>query len=395
MRAVPQIVGALALASAVFTTSPASAAVKQSLGSRTLKSGMSGADVQTLQRDLTLAGFKTSAVGVFGPATQSAVENFQRHYRLRANGIVTAAVVRQLQAVDALDQATTDAAPGSGGAAIPVAARKIKVAIRTKPAARHAASTADPATVTDSITAPVKQDGGSAHLGERPLHVGMTGHDVRVLQSYLTIAGYPTTVDGQFGPATRSSAVAWEQAAGLLANGKVSYADSVALRQAVAKAMESPNDASGPVQDATINPDGTATAPAGAPPLVQEIIAAANQIITKPYIYGGGHGSFNDSGYDCSGSVSYALHGANLLSSPEDSSELESYGLAGAGKWVTVYADAGHAFMTVAGLAFDTAHFGPTYPGGTGPRWLQAAHATDNLAEPVGGAFIVRHPAGL
>ncbi|MGA9858781.1 MAG: peptidoglycan-binding protein [Solirubrobacteraceae bacterium] len=364
---------------------------------------MSGSDVQALQRDLTQAGFRIATSGVFGPATLGAVENFQRHYRLRPNGVVTAAVVRQLLAVDALDAATTDAAPGSGGIGLPAIARTVRVQIRTKRAVRRRVSTADPATVTDSPTAPVKQDGGSQHLGERALRAGMTGHDVRVLQSYLTIVGYQTTVDGQFGPATKASAIAWQKANNLTANGTITYQDSLTLRQAVAKAQKSTNSVSStststststtPTGTATINPDGTATAPAGAPQLVQEIIAAANQIITKPYIYGGGHASFTDSGYDCSGSVSYALHGANLLSTPEDSTELESYGVAGAGQWVTIYADAGHTFMDVAGIAFDTAHYGPTNPGGTGPRWLNAAHATANLSD--GGNYVVRHPAGL
>ena len=114
--------------------------------------------------------------------------------------------------------------------------------------------------------------------------------------------------------------------------------------------------------------DGTVTAPAGAPAVVQEVIAAANQIIDKPYIYGGGHASFTDAGYDCSGAVSYALHGGGLLSAPEDSTELESYGEAGAGQYITTYADASHAFVVIDGLAFDTAHYGQTTPGGTGPR---------------------------
>jgi peptidoglycan hydrolase-like protein with peptidoglycan-binding domain len=355
---------------------------------------MSGSDVSTLQSDLNKAGFRTGQTGVFSPGTVQSVKSFQNRYRLAVTGIVTTTVVHQLQAVDALDAETTDAAPGSGGIAISAGHTKLRVTVKTKSvSSKRSAATADPATVTDSITAPVKQDGGSQHLGERPLRQGMSGHDVRVLQSYLTIAGYPTTVDGDFGPATKASTVSFQRANNLLSNGVVTYQDSVDLRQAVAKAMTSSAPVGAPTGKATLNPDGTVTAPAGAPQLVQEVIAAANQIITKPYIYGGGHGSFNDSGYDCSGAVSFALHGANLISAPEDSTGLESYGAPGAGKWITVYADSGHAFMVVAGLAFDTAHFGPTTPGGSGPRWLTASKATANLSD--GGNYVVRHPAGL
>ena len=103
--------------------------------------------------------------------------------------------------------------------------------------------------------------------------------------------------------------------------------------------------------------------------------------------------SWKSDGYDCSGSVSFALHGANLLNSPEDSTELESYGSAGPGKWITIYADAEHTFIVVAGLAFDTAHYGPTTPGGTGPRWLTPANVTANLSD--GGDYVIRHPSGL
>jgi hypothetical protein len=85
---------------------------------------------------------------------------------------------------------------------------------------------------------------------------------------------------------------------------------------------------------------------------VQDMIAAGNAIAHKPYRFGGGHGSFHDSAYDCSGSVSYALHGGNLLDTTMDSSELESFGSSGAGQWVTIYANSGHTFMVVAGLRF-------------------------------------------
>jgi peptidoglycan hydrolase-like protein with peptidoglycan-binding domain len=373
------------------------------LGSRTLREGMSGSDVSALQSDLNKAGIKTGRNGVFDSSTVQSVKSFQRRYRLAVTGVVDSTVVRQIEAVDALDAATTDATQGTGGIAISAGRVKVRVMVKTRRARgkkkRAVAATVDPTSVTDHITAPVKQDGGSRHLGERILRPGMRGHDVRVLQSYLTIAGYPTTVDGDFGPQTKTSAVSFQRASNLVANGVITYQDSVDLRQAVAKAMASSAPAAASAASgasagrATLNSNGTVTAPPGAPQLVQEVIAAANQIIDKPYVYGGGHGSFNDTGYDCSGSVSYALHGANLISAPEDSSQLESYGAAGPGKWITVYADSGHAFIVIAGLAFDTAHYGPITPAGNGPRWLTAAKATANLSD--GGNYIVRHPAGL
>ena len=136
---------------------------------------------------------------------------------------------------------------------------------------------------------------------------------------------------------------------------------------------------------------GKAIAPSDAPEKVKQIIAAANKIVTKPYRYGGGHGSWNDSAYDCSGSVSFALHGAHLISRPMDSTEFMSWARSGAGKWVTVYANSGHAFMMVAGLRFDTG-FRDTFAArhgakpGTGPRWGKKRPTT---------GFVARHPDGL
>ncbi len=152
-----------------------------------------------------------------------------------------------------------------------------------------------------------------------------------------------------------------------------------------------PYQASGPVASAHINPDGTATPPASAPPAVKAVIAAANQIIDKPYLYAGGHSGWIAPGYDCSGAVSYALHGGGLLSAPL-AVQFEGYGLPGPGRWISVYADSEHVFAAIAGLAFDTANFGgPNIPAGSGPRWRY--DPTGNLAD--GGNYVVRHPAGL
>jgi hypothetical protein len=118
----------------------------------------------------------------------------------------------------------------------------------------------------------------------------------------------------------------------------------------------SPNDPEfQPHGKATLLPNGQAIAPTDAPPEVQAIIEAGNKIATLPYIYGGGHNAtFSGRGYDCSGSVSYALHGGGLLTSPLDSSSFMKWGDAGEGSWVTIYTNPGHAYMVVAGLRFDT-----------------------------------------
>lgn len=136
-----------------------------------------------------------------------------------------------------------------------------------------------------------------------------------------------------------------------------------------------------PGQEAELISPSEASAPASAPQAVKEVIAAANAIADLPYLWGGGHGSFESPGYDCSGALSYALHGGGLLDSPLDSTGLTTWGEPGPGRWITVYGNAGHAWMVVAGLAFDTS-------GGAGPRWHDP---WPNSPE----GFIARHPAGL
>lgn len=134
----------------------------------------------------------------------------------------------------------------------------------------------------------------------------------------------------------------------------------------------------------TLNSDGSASAPASAPAVIKAAVAAGNQIRSTPYIWGGGHGSFSDRGYDCSGSVSYVLHAAGVLSSPMASGPMMSWGAPGPGKWITIYANAGHAWMIVGGLRFDTSG-----RSGTGSRWQTGVDAAGV------GAFTVRHYPGL
>ena len=228
----------------------------------------------------------------------------------------------------------------------------------------------------------------ATQLGRRLLRQGLHGADVTILQGYLTIAGFPTSVDGNFGPQTAASVASFKQAHNMTpANGVAGPSFVTALRTAISSyTSDVPTDA------ATINPDGTATAPADAPAAVQSMITAANSIIDTSYCVGGGHGKWQSSCYDCSGAVSFALHGAGLLSSSEDSSDLENYGEAGPGQWVSIYSDPSHAFIVIAGIAFDTANYGgPNIPAGTGPRWR--SNPLGNLAD--GGHYIVRHPPGL
>jgi peptidoglycan hydrolase-like protein with peptidoglycan-binding domain len=227
-----------------------------------------------------------------------------------------------------------------------------------------------------------------ARFGDATLSTGSSGHDVRVLQSWLDKMGFHTSIDGTFGRHTRWSLRRFEQARDLQVNGVLSPDDARAMRSAMAAKFstnggEDIPPATAPGSKATMASDGLhAVAPADAPPEVQAAIAAANKIVGKPYKYGGGHGQWEDSGYDCSGLVSYALHGAGLLDQPLSSGEFAGWGVSGKGTWITVYGNSGHAYATIAGLRLDTSG-----SDGKGPRWH-----TDQRS---GSGYDVRHWRGL
>ena len=218
----------------------------------------------------------------------------------------------------------------------------------------------------------------------------MRGTDVRVLQDFLTKVGVKTKVDGQYGPNTSSRVRTWERKSSLAVNGRITREDAATLRGQVESGggglQTTPAPVVAPTASATLDPlTGTATAPAGAPPEVVAVIAAANEIVGKPYKYGGGHGDWEDSGYDCSGSESYALHGADLVSRPLNSTEFMSWGEPGPGQWITSYANSGHSYLVVAGLRFDTGFNNA----GSGPRWSEKMRPARRRR------YTARHPEGL
>jgi peptidoglycan hydrolase-like protein with peptidoglycan-binding domain len=246
-------------------------------------------------------------------------------------------------------------------------------------------------------------------LGIRRLRVGTQGKDVRALQNTLTKLGYPAVTDGAFGPATRTSVRLFERAAGLGIDGVLTQrevrvlkkvarsggtAGAVSLRETQATATTTSTSttpaanqptgqiAPSPATPAQLGSNGLAIAPVGAPAAIAAIIAAGNVIAHFPYRFGGGHQSWTDTGYDCSGSVSFALHGAGLVEAPLASYDFYTWGAPGPGQWVTVYAKDDHAYMVVAGLRYDT-----SASKGGGSRWTAAGRP------PTG--YIARHPAGL
>jgi peptidoglycan hydrolase-like protein with peptidoglycan-binding domain len=317
-----------------------------SAASRTLRSGSQGPAVKELQSELKAAGLKVTVDGQYGPATVTAVSRFQRAANLKLTGVADAVTQQHLrQSLGGKVAAGSSGAYGYGS--------------RTR----------------------------SGHLGDRiPLRPGMSGHDVKILQDFLRRDHIHTSVDGQFGSGTLRSVKSWERASARPIDDVVDAGDIATLREQVQGGAD-PAVATTPAQlapgdRAQVGSDGMAIAPASAPDAVKQIIAAGNAIAKKPYRYGGGHGTWNDSAYDCSGSVSYALHGAGLLNTQLTSGEFERWGAAGAGQWVTIYANSGHVYMIVAGIRFDTS--GAT---AAGSRWQTDMRSTSG--------YVVRHPDGL
>jgi peptidoglycan hydrolase-like protein with peptidoglycan-binding domain len=347
-RSLISLVAVLALGALVVA---APAALAQSptkpahLGDRTLRAGASGGDVKELQQALGAAGFKVKTDGKFGTGTLRAVKRFQRASRLKPTGTV--------------DKRTVSA---------------LKRALRGSSANVNGGYDPD------------NPDTDHHSLGDRiPVKRGMSGHDIKVLQDFLTRAGFKVSVDGEFGASTEKAVKKFETAQTRTVDGIMDAADIDALRTLAGE--DDPGAGTMPTQlapgdTAQIGSDGLAIAPASAPPQVQAIIAAGNQIASKPYKYGGGHGKWNDSGYDCSGSVSYALHGAGLLEDALPSGDFTDWGDPGPGQWVTLYAKSSHMFMVVAGIRFDTS--GRTK---NGTRWQADMRSTRG--------YTAVHPPGL
>lgn len=209
----------------------------------------------------------------------------------------------------------------------------------------------------------------AARTAASRVRVARRGPSVRLLQRRLRVGA-----DGVFGPGTRQAVKRFQRRRGMTADGIVGPATWRALgirgRHPVLKPARLRSAAGGTRRRS------------GVPVAVARAIAAANRIATRPYVYGGGHASFNAAGYDCSGSMSYVLHHAGRLRRPLDSSGFASYGAPGRGRYITIYANPGHAFMVIRGRRYDTSARGPG-----GSRWSSTMRGT--------AGYTVRHPPGL
>lgn len=349
----PQVI---APASAPLSESAAAvSAASPRIKARVLRPGARGSDVRALQQMLRSTGIAVAATGNYLYETSRAVQRFQVAAGLKASGIAGPQTLIALREA-ARGPRAIESSGGLGFGGAEIDARR---------------------------------------LGSRiPLAYGMSGRDVLQLQDYLRRAGVRGVArpDGEFDAGTESLVRRFESREDRPVDGTVDAGDIYALFKLVGEDAK-PGDAGDPSSGlpapqlaagdkAKLSSSGLAIAPEGAPDAVKQIIAAGNKIATKPYLWGGGHGRWEDSGYDCSGSVSYALRGANLMKSPLASYGFFGWGESGKGRWVTIYTNSGHMYMVVAGLRFDTSGRGET-----GSRWQTASR------DP--GPFTVRHPAGL
>jgi peptidoglycan hydrolase-like protein with peptidoglycan-binding domain len=338
---------------------------------RTLHPGDHNPAVRVLQRALHL-----HADGIFGPGTKRAVKRFQRRHHLHADGIVGAATWGALAR-----RGSAARAGGSRGSAVRLLQRRLGIAADGVfgPGTKRAVKRFQRAhgLTADGVAGPATWSAlglrghhpvlkrGRAHRAHRARrhHRSSRGSAVRLLQRRLGIAA-----DGVFGPGTKRALKRFQRAHGLTADGIAGPATWSALglrgHHPLLKARRGGRTHS------------------GAFGVIARGIAAANRIARYPYRYGGGHRSFHDSGYDCSGSVSYVLHAMGALRSPLDSSALMRYGAPGHGRYVTVYANPGHAYMTIGGRRFDTS---ARWQGGS--RW--------SIYDRSGAGYVARHPPGL
>ncbi|MHB1860930.1 MAG: NlpC/P60 family protein [Solirubrobacteraceae bacterium] len=321
-----------------------------------------------------------SVDGSFGPETLAAVKRFQSERHLEVDGVVGPETWAAL-GYEGMKQISE-----AHGWVIATQPHR-QNAVQHAPAS-HAEATV--ASVGDPHTAPAAQPA--------PSGAGV-GHPVQLLQSLLHVS-----VDGEFGPETLAAVKRFQSEHHLEADGVVGPETWAALgyhgvkelhplawalpHPAASSSSAGGSDGSGSDGSGSSGSGSSgsgsavSSAESNAQGLIQRMIAAGNEIATKPYVWGGGHGSWISEGYDCSGSVSYVLHAAGLLSSPQDSGELESFGEPGPGRYVTIYANAEHVWMTIDGRRFDTVALAED-----GTRWSSTMAPTEG--------YVVRHPAGL